>query len=59
MGSRGFRDPQESTDVQRAWLYTKDPAVTAVNEKNNNMNASQVQSFDNQTSLALGDGVWT
>lgn len=23
-------DPQESTDVQRAWLYPKDPAVTAM-----------------------------
>ena len=28
--SKSF-DPQEQTDVQRAWLYQQDPGVTAVN----------------------------
>ena len=28
--SKNF-DPQEQTDVQRAWLYQQDPGVTAVN----------------------------
>jgi len=23
-------DPQESTDVQRSWLYSKDPSVVAM-----------------------------
>ncbi len=26
---RTVRDPQENTDVQRSWLYSKDAAVTA------------------------------
>jgi hypothetical protein len=28
--SKSF-DPQEQTDVQRAWLYSEDPGVKAVN----------------------------
>lgn len=26
-------DPQEKTDIQRSWLYAKDPAVTALNQR--------------------------
>ena len=55
--ARAKRDPQEQTDVQRAWLYTKDPAVTAANGAPA-LATSTMQAFDNQLSLPLGDGVW-
>lgn len=55
--ARSMRDPQEQTDVQRAWLYSKDAAVTAVNN-NPTVAVPQVQPYDNQLSLPLGDGVW-
>jgi hypothetical protein len=29
---RDNRDPQENTDVQRSWLYSKDAAVAAVRQ---------------------------
>jgi len=56
--SRTTRDPQEQTDVQRTWLYSKDAAVVAVNERPA-VGVSQVQPFDNQLSLPLGDGIWS
>ena len=56
--ARTKRDPQENTDVQRSWLYSKDAAVTAAKEQPAIGAASQVQFFDNQLSLPLGDGVW-
>jgi hypothetical protein len=55
--ARTSRDPQETTDVQRAWLYSKDAAVKVVNE-NPAVGVSQVLPYDNQLSLPLGDGVW-
>lgn len=50
-------DPQEKTDVQRAWLYSQDPGVTAVN--NGQAGKIQVQPYDNTLSLPLGDGAWS
>ena len=47
-------DPQEQTDVQRTWLYTQDPAVRAVN--NGMTGQTQLQMYDNATSLPLGEG---
>jgi len=49
-------DPQEQTDVQRAWLYSQDPGVRAVNEGMGGK--SQMQPYDNQNSLPLGEGMW-
>lgn len=45
-------DPQASTDVQRSWLYAKDPAVTAMQKGK----ADQTLKQDNELSLPLGDG---
>ena len=53
--SKNF-DPQEQTDVQRAWLYSEDPGVKAVNE--GKAGKTQMQPYDNALSLPLGDGVW-
>ena len=50
-------DPQEQTDVQRAWLYSEDPGVRAVNEGMGGR--SQMQPYDNQNSLPLGEGMWS
>lgn len=49
-------DPQEQTDVQRAWLYNEDAGVKAVND--GVAGKTQIQPFDNALSLPLGDGVW-
>lgn len=49
-------DPQEQTDVQRAWLYNEDAGVKAVND--GVAGKTQMQPFDNALSLPLGDGVW-
>jgi len=53
--SKNF-DPQEQTDVQRAWLYSEDPGVRAVNQGLGGK--SQMQPFDNANSLPLGEGMW-
>lgn len=52
-----MRDPQENTDVQRSWLYSKDAAVTAVRELPN-VQVPQILPYDNQMSLPLGEGAW-
>ena len=48
-------DPQEQTDVQRSWLYQKDPGVRAVND--GKAGAAQMQFYDNANSLPLGEGI--
>ena len=45
-------DPQESTDVQRSWLYSKDPSVAAMQKGK----TDQTLLKDNALSLPLGDG---
>ncbi len=45
-------DPQESTDVQRSWLYSKDPAVAAAKVGK----TDQSLKADNELSLPLGNG---
>ena len=45
-------DAQKSTDVQRSWLYSKDPSVAAMQKGK----TSQKLTADNETSLPLGDG---
>ena len=45
-------DPQESTDVQRSWLYSKDPSITAMQKGK----VDQTQKVDNELSLPLGEG---
>ena len=45
-------DPQCSTDVQRSWLYTKDPSVIAMQ----NGKIDQRPKTDNGLSWPLGDG---
>lgn len=45
-------DNQESTDVQRSWLYAKDPAVAALERGK----TDQTLKADNALSLPLGDG---
>ena len=52
--SKNF-DPQEQTDVQRAWLYQQDPGVTAVNKGLTGKN--QVFFYDNACSLPMGEGI--
>jgi hypothetical protein len=52
------KDPQEHTDVQRSWLYSKDAAVAAVREQPK-VAVSQIQPYDNALSLPLGDGIWS
>ena len=52
------KDPQEHTDVQRSWLYSKDAAVAAVKEQPT-VAVSQIQPYDNALSLPLGDGIWS
>jgi hypothetical protein len=53
--SKSF-DPQEQTDVQRAWLYSEDPGVRAVNQGQSGK--AQMQPYDNALSLPLGEGLW-
>ena len=48
-------DPQEKTDVQRSWLYSKDPAVNAVNQ--GQARKDQTFFYDNANSLPLGEGI--
>ena len=43
--------------MQRAWLYSEDPGVRAVNT--GAAGKVQVQPFDNALSLPLGDGMWS
>lgn len=45
-------DPQESTDVQRSWLYSQDPSVAAAKKGK----VDQTLKKDNELSLPLGDG---
>lgn len=52
------RDPQEHTDVQRSWLYSKDAAVAAVRQQPE-VQVSQILPYDNALSLPLGDGIWS
>jgi hypothetical protein len=47
-------DPQEQTDVQRAWLYQQDAAVKAVN--GGSARVIQENYYDNANSLPLGEG---
>lgn len=49
-------DPQGQTDVQRSWLYQKDPSLRAANAGFSKKN--QVAFFDNANSLCLGEGVF-
>lgn len=48
-------DPQGQTDVQRSWMYQKDPSLRAVNA---NYQKDQVNFYDNANSLPMGEGVW-
>ena len=52
------KDPQEHTDVQRSWLYSKDAAVAAVRQQPE-VAVSQILPYDNALSLPLGDGIWS
>jgi len=45
-------DPQVSTDVQRAWLYSKDGAINSYQKGK----VDQKLKMDNETSLQMGDG---
>lgn len=45
-------DPQESTDVQRSWLYSKDPSVETMKKGK----VDQRLTKDNELSLPLGEG---
>lgn len=45
-------DPQENTNVQRAWMYYKDPAVEALKSGKIDQTLKQ----DNALSLPIGDG---
>ena len=47
------KDPQESTNVQRSWLYTNDAAVKAHEQ---GPKVSQQLTKDNETSLPIGMG---
>jgi len=49
-------DPQGQTDVQRSWLYQKDPSLRAANAGFSKKD--QVAFFDNANSLPMGEGVW-
>lgn len=52
--SKSF-DPQEQTDVQRAWMYQQDPGVSAVNAGIGGR--AIVPKIDNANSLPLATGV--
>lgn len=43
--------------MQRSWLYSEDPGVKAVNEGKSG--SVQMQPYDNQNSLPLGEGMWS
>ena len=45
-------DPQASTDVQRSWLYSKDPSVAAAKIGKTKYKFEK----DNETSLPIGEG---
>lgn len=45
-------DPQASTNIQRSWLYAKDPGLGVVEVGK----ADQTLKEDNALSLPLGDG---
>ena len=45
-------EPQHATDVQRSWLYSKDPAVLAMKKGK----VDQRPTTDNQLSLPMGLG---
>jgi len=47
-----LEDPQESTDVQRSWLYSKDPSIAYMQKGKTDQTLKQ----DNELSLPLGDG---
>jgi len=47
-----LEDPQNSTDVQRSWLYSKDPSVYHMSIGKTDQSLKK----DNQLSLPLGDG---
>jgi|TARA_B110000305_G_C19315098_1_gene575992 hypothetical protein len=49
-------DPQESTDVQRSWLYTTDASLTAAQKIMQTGKVDQKLKEDNALSLPLGDG---
>lgn len=57
-------DPQEHTDIQRAWLYSKDPGVKTINSRPEGPHGPPrdlklaLQPFDNANSLPLGEGMW-
>lgn len=48
-------DPQGQTDVQRSWLYQKDPSLVAA--KAGYSAKDQTLPTDNALSLPMGDGV--
>jgi hypothetical protein len=48
-------DPQGQTDVQRSWLYNKDPSLVAASAGYSKK--EQTNFFDNALSLPMGDGV--
>lgn len=50
------KDPQDRTDVQRSWLPTSDPCLVRV-KSNLGRAPSQINFFDNGTSLPLGEGL--
>ena len=48
----GTDDNQQCTEVQRSWLYAKDPSITAAQQGK----MDQTLKTDNECSLPLGDG---
>lgn len=48
-------DPQGQTDVQRSWLYNKDPSLVAASAGYSKK--EQTNFLDNANSLPMGDGV--
>jgi len=47
-------DPSQDTRIQRAWLYSADPALS--NMQYSKSVAKSIPTVDNETSLPLGDG---
>lgn len=45
-------DPQHSTNIQRSWLYAKDPGMDVLEKGKPDQTLKQ----DNELSLPLGDG---
>jgi len=57
-------DPQEHTEIQRAWMYNRDPQLKVINARPEGPHGPPrdlklaMQPYDNANSLPIGEGAW-